>query len=327
MSIFNFIFSLKLFLLIQLSSLIFAVVIPSVDMFPSSLFLHVGATSRIQATAKDDNGQPAQDVPTQWSTRNSNVATVDRTGNITSISIGAITQESCTPFTTVSEGDLFPGGIVSFGVSGGAGSVTVDHVNAGTGFQSFTLVSATNAVVNIPAFAPGTYVPVTATFMTTNPALPVDFTLRAASAFHAANIRVRCGVVTPTPTPTPGGSGKIKGGFGVEEVNFNLNGNYQNPFEDVKIRVTWTAPDSSIIVTNGFYYNPGVYKARFAPNQSGTWNWSASIIENNGIPSQQTGSLLVGQQISDGFVKRHPTNNFQWLNDTGTPFNPIGISR
>ncbi|CAN5793947.1 hypothetical protein BH24ACI1_BH24ACI1_04060 [soil metagenome] len=34
---------------------------------------------------------------------------------------------------------------------------------------------------------------------------------------------------------------------------------------------------------------------------------------------------FVGQQISDGFVKRHPTNNFRWLNDNGTPFNPIGI--
>ncbi len=230
---------------------------------------------------------------------------------------------------TVSEEDLFPGGIPSFGVSSGPGSVTIDHVNAGTGLQSFTVVSATNAVVNIPAFMPGTYAPVTATFTTLNPGLVVDYTLRAASTFHAAFVRVRCGIVTPTPTPTPsptpGGSGKIKGGFGVKEINFNLNGSYQNPFEDVKIRVTWMAPDSSVMVTNGFYYSPGVYKARFAPNQSGTWNWSASIIENNGVPSLQTGSLSVGQQISDGFVKRHPTNNFQWLNDNGTPFNPIGI--
>ena len=103
------------------------------------------------------------------------------------------TPQTCTPFTTVSEGDLFPGGIVSFGVSSGAGTVTIDHVNAGTGFQSFTVVGApTNAVVNIPAFVPGTFAPVTASFTRPNPALPVDFTLRAASTFHAAFIRVRC---------------------------------------------------------------------------------------------------------------------------------------
>ena len=99
----------------------------------------------------------------------------------------------CTPSTTVTEGDLFAGGIVSFGVSSGPGSVTVDHVNAGTGLQSLTLVGApVNAVVNIPAFAPGTFNPAVVTFTPINPALMVDFTLRAASTFHAANIRVRC---------------------------------------------------------------------------------------------------------------------------------------
>ena len=98
----------------------------------------------------------------------------------------------CTPFTTVTEGDLFPGGIASFGVSSGLGSVTVDHVNGGTGMQSFTVVNATNATVNIPAFAPGTFNPAVVTFTTPNPGSAVDFTLRAASTFHAAFIRVRC---------------------------------------------------------------------------------------------------------------------------------------
>ena len=111
----------------------------------------------------------------------------------------------CTPSTTVTEGDLFPGGIVSFGVSSGAGSVTVDHVNAGTGLQSLTVVNSINAVVNIPAFTPGTQMPVVVTFTPINPGLAVDFTLRAASTFHAANIRARCAeVCTPSTTVTEG---------------------------------------------------------------------------------------------------------------------------
>ena len=106
--------------------------------------------------------------------------------------------QTCTPTTTVTEGDLFPGGIVSFGVSSGPGTVTVDHVNAGTGLQSLTVVGTpVNATVFIPAFTAGTTAPVNVGFLPTNPALPVDFTLRAASTFHAANIRVRCG--TPPP--------------------------------------------------------------------------------------------------------------------------------
>lgn len=102
--------------------------------------------------------------------------------------------ETCTPTTTVTEGDLFPGGIVSFGVMSGVGTVTVDHVNAGTGLQSLTVEGTSmNAVVNIPIFTPGTTAPVVVTFSVPDPTMPVDFTLRAASTFHAANIRVRCG--------------------------------------------------------------------------------------------------------------------------------------
>jgi len=102
----------------------------------------------------------------------------------------------------VTEGDLFPGGIPSFGVSQGPGSVTVDHVNAGTGTQSITVVGVPlNAVVNIPPFTPGTFAPITVTFTTPIPGAPTDFTLRAASTFHSVNIRVRCGTVLPTPTP------------------------------------------------------------------------------------------------------------------------------
>ncbi len=89
----------------------------------------------------------------------------------------------CTPTTTVTEGDLFPGGIPSFGVSSGAGSVTVDSVNAGSGLQQLSVVGTpTNAVV--------------VTFTTPSPGLAVDFTLRAASTNHAIFVRVRCGGTT-----------------------------------------------------------------------------------------------------------------------------------
>jgi len=114
-------------------------------------------------------------------------------------------QTLCTPTTTVTEGDLFPGGLASFGVTTGPGSVTVDHVNAGSGLRSFTVVAVSNAIVTIPPFSPGTTAPVTATFTTVNPALAVEFTLRAASTFHAVFIRVRCAAsCTPSTTVTEG---------------------------------------------------------------------------------------------------------------------------
>jgi len=116
----------------------------------------------------------------------------------------AVSAQHCNnaPSTTVTEGNLFPGGLASFGVTSGVNTVTVDHVNAGTGLQSFTVVGVpTNATVNIPPFAPGTFNPVTATFTAINTAQPVEFTMRAASTYHAANIQVRCVPVPPPPPP------------------------------------------------------------------------------------------------------------------------------
>ena len=111
-------------------------------------------------------------------------------------------NDTCTPNTTVTEGNLFPGGIVSFGITSGPGTVTVDHVNAGTGLQSLTVIGVpVNAVVMIPAFTPGTTAPVVVTFFVPDPTMPVVFTLRAASTFHAANLRCACMEITPLPTP------------------------------------------------------------------------------------------------------------------------------
>src|ERR1700730_9887491 len=95
-------------------------------------------------------------------------------------------------------------------VMSGPGTVTVQHVPGGTGLQSFTVLSATNAVVTIPAFPPGTHNPVTASFTVINPNCPVDFTLRAASTYHAIFIHAVCPchpttVVTEDPDRFPGG--------------------------------------------------------------------------------------------------------------------------
>ena len=61
---------------------------------------------------------------------------------------------------------LFPDpALTSFTVTTGANSVTLDSVASGTGWQVFEVVNETNAVVNIPPFTPGTFNPVTVTFL------------------------------------------------------------------------------------------------------------------------------------------------------------------
>lgn len=97
----------------------------------------------------------------------------------------------CTPTLTVTE--AFPGSAAAFtSITAGPGSVTVDMVDTGIGLQGYSVVSATNANVTIPAFAFGTTAPVTATFTRPNAGQPVDFTLRASARINAVLIRAQC---------------------------------------------------------------------------------------------------------------------------------------
>ncbi len=111
---------------------------------------------------------------------------------------------ACTPVTSTSEGDLAAGGVGTFAVSSSSGQVTVDPIDAGGGLRSFTVVgAATNATVSIPAFTVGTFAATSVSFTQNNPNQAVDFTLRAASQYHAIFIRVQC-ACTPILAVTEG---------------------------------------------------------------------------------------------------------------------------
>lgn len=101
------------------------------------------------------------------------------------------TSGSCTPTLTVTE--VFPGSQSAFqSITAGPGTLTVDGIDSGMGLHSFTLLSAENADVSIPLFQLGTTAPVTATFSSRVPGLPVDFSLRASQRIHAVIVRARC---------------------------------------------------------------------------------------------------------------------------------------
>ena len=74
----------------------------------------------------------------------------------------------------------------------------------------------------IPAFAPGTTAPVVVTFIPIDPNQPVDFTLRAASTFHAANIRARCGGSPNSPTVS--GYVRMADGRGLSNAKIVMTG-------------------------------------------------------------------------------------------------------
>jgi hypothetical protein len=101
-------------------------------------------------------------------------------------------MNGCSPLSISEDPSLFPGGLGAFAITSGSGTLTVDHVDSGSGLQLFTVVNTTNATVNIPVFMSGTYAPVTAAYTIINPSQPVDITLRAINQFHDALIRLQC---------------------------------------------------------------------------------------------------------------------------------------
>src|SRR5690606_29134268 len=65
--------------------------VASVSLNPTSRSIEVGASYRLEATAKDAGGNVVPDAQFSWTSSNSSVATVDATGLVTGIAAGSAT--------------------------------------------------------------------------------------------------------------------------------------------------------------------------------------------------------------------------------------------
>lgn len=113
--------------------------------------------------------------------------------------------------------------------------------------------------------------------------------------------------------------------FGVYELEFPWSSaSYINPWEQVKVSVTFNAPSGKNIAIGGFYYAPNLWRARFAPDETGAWNWTARITD--GSQSKDfSGPFTVTDSTLPGFVRSNSDNKRRWVFDDGTPYYPIGI--
>jgi Domain of unknown function (DUF5060) len=130
--------------------------------------------------------------------------------------------------------------------------------------------------------------------------------------------------ITPSVrTVTPGASTIPR--FGIFEQTFTLSSaKYSNPWEQIQLTMTLTAPSGKQASVGGFYYDTDTWKARFSPAEIGKWTWKAEL--NDGTkttPSQ--GSFTVVESDWPGFVRINPKNRFRWVFDNGTPYYPLGI--
>lgn len=145
---------------------------------------------------------------------------------------------------------------------------------------------------------------------------------------------------------------KVVPRYEVFELTFHHDRRYDNPFFDVSIDASFTSPSGTTVTVGGFHYGSSeppeilvtkdangrrhvdyrftkqdVWKARFAPWETGEWTYTALFRSVHGEKSRSEGSFrcIVGRMPNPGFVRRSRTNPFRWVFDDGSPFFPVGL--
>jgi hypothetical protein len=100
---------------------------------------------------------------------------------------------------------------------------------------------------------------------------------------------------------------------------------YGNPWDQVTVTMTLTPPHGHNLTVGGFYAAPDLWKARFAPSQTGAWTWRATITDGT-KSSESSGAFTVTDSPGPGYLRMFPDNPMRWVFDDGTPFAPVGIN-
>ena len=120
--------------------------------------------------------------------------------------------------------------------------------------------------------------------------------------------------------------------YEVFEITFQHDQEYDNPFFDVTIEVTFQSPGGRSIVVGGFHYGSAeppeihktegqgerrriqyifqkqdIWKARFAPQELGRWSYKYTFTNDQGMTATGDGSFtcIKGRNQSHGFIRQH----------------------
>src|SRR5208282_2580050 len=131
--------------------------------------------------------------------------------------------------------------------------------------------------------------------------------------------------------------------YGIFEATFDLGQTYHNPFDPAEIEVTavFTSPKGVVHTTAGFYYQAyestgdssgqnltplggPVWKARFAPDEAGTWTYVITAKDAQGTASSDPRPFQVEGSPSHGFVRVSTKDPDYFAFDDGAPYYPLG---
>src|SRR5215472_5707925 len=80
--------------------------------------------------------------------------------------------------------------------------------------------------------------------------------------------------------PCAADAGPCTGRYAAYELTFShASGGLANPWDDVTVSVTFTAPSARTFSVGGFFHDVNTWKARVAPDELGAWSWAATLTD------------------------------------------------
>lgn len=100
---------------------------------------------------------------------------------------------------------------------------------------------------------------------------------------------------------------------------------YANPFLDVTVTATFTAPSGRKLAAHGFYDGGTTWRVRLAPDEVGQWRYvtHASDPTDSGLHNR-SGALRCGPSRNRGFIRIDPKRKYSFSFSDGTPFFALG---
>jgi hypothetical protein len=123
------------------------------------------------------------------------------------------------------------------------------------------------------------------------------------------------------------------------ELAVSFIGSYTNPYDynDITVRGFFTAPGGRKDTVDGFFIQdytlntsngsvtasgPGSFKIRFAPNETGSWQYAVEVMNTLGAAATATQSFQCNTSVAKGFVRKNETNYLNF--DNNEQYIPVG---
>ncbi len=127
------------------------------------------------------------------------------------------------------------------------------------------------------------------------------------------------------------------------EITFDLGNVYTNPYDPSQIDVTvnFTSPSGVTFSVKGFIYQGyersgdinsqvltpqggPVWKARFAPGETGIWSYSIYAVDGTGFDTTQPRQFTVNSSLKKGFIRISQNDKRYLVYEDGSPYFAIG---